>query len=140
MRNFELLTYISNRCMVNQSTFGRGIVGVRTSELVDGGIEPGRPFDAWPDDVDSDRPPDPAVGDDRARGWAECNSDLARHLASIPEPPDSAGPPPVTALEFAEETFAGGPDGAAAVLAGVDPGARSAALMAMLDPARVTPA
>ena len=115
-------------------------MSVEASDLAGADAEAGRPFDAWPDDVDSDRPPDPAVGDDRARGWAECNSDLARHLASIPEPPDSAGPPPVTALEFAEETFAGGPDGAAAVLAGVDPGARSAALMAMLDPARVTPA
>src|SRR5664280_953443 len=115
-------------------------MSVQATELVavDAGI--GRPFDAWPDDAESHWPPDPAVGDDRARAWAECNSDLARHLASIPEPPDSPDPPPVPVLDFAEEALTGGPDAAAAILAGADPGPGSAVLLGMLDPARVTPA
>ncbi len=103
---------------------------------LDGAV--GRPFDAWPDDPHSALPPDPVAGDDRARAWAECNSDLARHLASITEHPDSAEP--VTALEFAEDAFTDGPDAAAAILAGADPGAGSAVVLGMLDPARVTPA
>src|SRR5664279_5182784 len=112
-------------------------MSVQASELVavDAGI--GRPFDAWPDDAESHWPPDPAVRDDRARAWAECNSDLARHLASISEPPDSPGPTPVTALEFAEDALADGPDAAATILASVDPGPGSAVLVGMLDPARL---
>ncbi len=110
------------------------------SEAACVGVEPSRPLDAWPDDVNSEWPPDPATIDDLARVWAECNSDLARHLASMPEPPDSDGPPPATSAEFAEEAFSDGPNGAAAVLADIDPGFRSATLLAMLDPARVTPA
>src|SRR5664280_3699432 len=46
----------------------------------------------------------------------------------------------VTVLDFAEEALTGGPDAAAAILAGADPGPGSAVLLGMLDPARVTPA
>ena len=98
-----------------------------------------RPPDAWPDDHDRALPPDPAARDDRARALAECNSDLARHLESISEPPDSPGPTPVTALEFAEDALADGPDAAATILASVDPGPGSAVLVGMLDPARLEP-
>ncbi|HYN71591.1 MAG TPA: DUF222 domain-containing protein [Nakamurella sp.] len=115
-------------------------MSVQASDLLAVSANVGRPCDGWPDDAESHRPPDPAVGDDRARARAECNSDLARHLASIPEPPDSAEPPPVTVLDFAEEAFTGGPDAAAAIVAGADPGAGSAVLLGMLDPALVTPA
>ncbi|HEY5150373.1 MAG TPA: DUF222 domain-containing protein, partial [Mycobacterium sp.] len=117
-------------------------MGVETLEPAGLDVEPGRPFDAWPDDPESESalPPDPAAGDDRSHTWAECNSDLAHHLASIPEPPDSPEPPPVTALEFAEDALADGPDAAATIVAAVDPGAGSAVLLGMLDPTRVTPA
>ncbi len=99
-----------------------------------------RPVDAWPDDDVDGWPPDPAVADDPARVWAECNSDLARHLASMPEPPDSGWAPPVTVQEFAERALLDGPDAAAAALAAAEPGPRAAVLLAMLDPARLAPA
>src|SRR5664279_1591623 len=115
-------------------------MSVQTSDQAGFHVAAGRPLDAWPDDPESALPPDPAAGDDRARAWAECNSDLARHLASVPEPPDSPERPPDTALEFAENALADGPDAAAAILAEVHPGPGSAVLVGMLNPVRLTPA
>ena len=92
-------------------------------------------------DMDTGHLPMDQVWDDRMWAERDLSSEFARHLVSLPEPPDIDDEPEETSAELAEraETQAGA-NRIAALAAGADPGGGSARLLALLDPSRLSPA
>src|SRR5664279_5158023 len=90
-------------------------------------------------DMDTGHLPMDQVWDDRMWAERDLSSEFARHLVSLPEPPDIDDEPEETSAELAEraETQAGA-NRIAALAAGADPGGGSARLLALLDPVSYT--
>ena len=92
-----------------------------------------------PEDPDQFIPPDPTDIDDQAWLADQFARDAERILHEPPHIPDD-DPPELTAEEFAREILDGGADAAAGLLGSIEPGPRSAALLAVLKPASLSPA
>ena len=91
------------------------------------------------EDPDESLPPDPIDVDDQEWLTAQFARDAERTRHEPLDVPDD-GPADLTEEQFAREFLDGGADAAAGLLGSLEPGPRTAALLAMLQPASLSPA
>jgi hypothetical protein len=105
--------------------------------------EPNDPWSAadscWDgiDDPDRHLPPDPA--DDLGSDDDFLSAHMMEYFAQLPEVTNDGPTPPPTDEEFAADVLERGADEAVIVLGSLDPGPRTAALIAVLNPACLAP-
>ena len=89
------------------------------------------------DDPDLLLPPDPADDVDSDADFLSAH--MIEYFAQLPEVTTDAPAPPPTDQEFAADLLERGADEAVVVLASLDPGPRTAALIAQLNPSSLSP-